>query len=312
MTSRNVNKKWRRKTGYYRDNWAIDNLFHGWEERFVVGIENDVDDDVGGAYCALPKCHGLSLCRQVSSQSLIFYRYTCRCWIPPNVNGHTRAITYRLLIIVSLALIVPRVFLESIRRLSLHTLSSFLIGFCPLCVFVFFFLSLVCLLLRRRRLNLSTTRSTVSPSIRSTPICLVLDLAKQTKIPVACSTTTVTKCQAGLRTLQTFPVFHPTCLCREPSVDPDCNAFRDSLFDHPCMVATQKGKLSSYYWHYSLNYLKISAKIKWNTLRVELDGWWYHLSIWRNGDGGDHLFPCYVQCPSIKKKSEITIGKNNV
>ena len=92
MTSRNVNKKWRRKTGYYRDNWAIDNLFHGWEERFVVGIENDVDEDVGGAYCALPKCHGLSLCRQVSSQSLIFYRYTCRCWIPPNVRkwAHTR------------------------------------------------------------------------------------------------------------------------------------------------------------------------------------------------------------------------------
>lgn len=61
------------------------------------------------------------------------------------------------------------------------------------------------------------------------------------KHSVACSTTTVTKCQAGLRTLQAFPVFHPTCLCREPSVDPDCNAFRDSLFDHPCMVATQKG-----------------------------------------------------------------------
>ena len=59
--------------------------------------------------------------------------------------------------------------------------------------------------------------------------------------PVACSTTTVTKCQAGLRTLQAFPVFHPTCLCREPSVDPDCNAFRDSLFDHPCMVSKQKG-----------------------------------------------------------------------
>lgn len=58
---------------------------------------------------------------------------------------------------------------------------------------------------------------------------------------VACSTTTVTKCQAGLRTLQAFPVFHPTCLCREPSVDPDCNAFRDSLFDHPCMVSSQKG-----------------------------------------------------------------------
>lgn len=68
------------------------------------------------------------------------------------------------------------------------------------------------------------------------------NVANVFKNSVACSTTTVTKCQAGLRTLQAFPVFHPTCLCREPSVDPDCNAFRDSLFDHPCMVATQKGK----------------------------------------------------------------------
>lgn len=50
--------------------------------------------------------------------------------------------------IVSLALIVPRVsFLNpSVVSLSLYTLSSFLIGFCPLCVCVclFFSLSLVC------------------------------------------------------------------------------------------------------------------------------------------------------------------------
>lgn len=76
--------------------------------------------------------------------------------------------------------------------------------------------------------------------------CLYSDGPPFLKHSVACSTTTVTKCQAGLRTLQAFPVFHPTCLCREPSVDPDCNAFRDSLFDHPCMVATQKGIISSF------------------------------------------------------------------
>lgn len=141
----------------------------------------------------------------------------------------------------------PRVFLESIRRLSLslHTflISHWLLSSLCVCLSFLLSLSLVCLLWRRRRLNLSTTPSTSSPrpSARLYKYFLCWDLTKQ--IPVACSTTTVTKCQAGLRTLQTFPVFHPTCLCREPSVDPDCNAFRDSLFDHPCMVATQKGKL---------------------------------------------------------------------
>ncbi|GLV39406.1 Glial cell line-derived neurotrophic family receptor-like [Carabus blaptoides fortunei] len=59
---------------------------------------------------------------------------------------------------------------------------------------------------------------------------------------VACSTVTVTKCQAALRTLQAFPFFKPTCLCREPHVDPECNSFRDFLFDHPCVFVLKKEK----------------------------------------------------------------------
>ncbi|KAF7268626.1 hypothetical protein GWI33_018275 [Rhynchophorus ferrugineus] len=59
---------------------------------------------------------------------------------------------------------------------------------------------------------------------------------------VACSTVTVTKCQAALRTLQAFPVFKPTCLCREPHMDPECNSFRDFLFDHPCVFVKEKEK----------------------------------------------------------------------
>lgn len=59
---------------------------------------------------------------------------------------------------------------------------------------------------------------------------------------VACSTVTVTKCQAALRTLQAFPFFKPTCLCRPPQVDPECNTFRDFLFDHPCVFVLKKGK----------------------------------------------------------------------
>lgn len=61
-------------------------------------------------------------------------------------------------------------------------------------------------------------------------------------LPVSCSTATVTKCQAALRTLQAFPFFRPTCLCKEPGVDPDCNYFRDFLFDHPCGFVLKKGK----------------------------------------------------------------------
>lgn len=62
---------------------------------------------------------------------------------------------------------------------------------------------------------------------------------------VACSTVTVTKCQAALRTLQAFPFFKPTCLCREPHVDPECSSFRDFLFDHPCLFVTKKGRMQS-------------------------------------------------------------------
>ncbi|XP_049278941.1 uncharacterized protein LOC125761657 isoform X1 [Anopheles funestus] len=61
-------------------------------------------------------------------------------------------------------------------------------------------------------------------------------------VPVACSTVTVTKCQAALRTLQAFPFFRPTCLCKEPGMDPDCNYFRDFLFDHPCGFVSKKEK----------------------------------------------------------------------
>ena len=64
-------------------------------------------------------------------------------------------------------------------------------------------------------------------------------------VSVACSTVTVTKCQAALHTLQAFPFFRPTCLCREPHVDPDCNSFQNFLFDHPCIYVSKKGKFSS-------------------------------------------------------------------
>jgi hypothetical protein len=61
-------------------------------------------------------------------------------------------------------------------------------------------------------------------------------------VTVACSTVTVKKCQAALRTLQAFTFFRPTCLCREPHVDPDCNSFQNFLFDHPCDYVEWKGK----------------------------------------------------------------------
>ncbi|XP_076391662.1 glial cell line-derived neurotrophic family receptor-like isoform X4 [Megachile rotundata] len=59
---------------------------------------------------------------------------------------------------------------------------------------------------------------------------------------VACSTVTVTKCQVALRTLQAFPFFRPTCLCKEPHVDPECNSFQNFLFDHPCIDVLKKDK----------------------------------------------------------------------
>ncbi|XP_034130096.1 uncharacterized protein LOC117584985 isoform X10 [Drosophila guanche] len=65
-------------------------------------------------------------------------------------------------------------------------------------------------------------------------------------IPVSCSTVTVTKCQAALRTLQAFQFFRPTCLCKEPGMDPDCNHFRDFLFDHPCGFVLKKAEKDPY------------------------------------------------------------------
>uniref|UniRef100_A0A8D8SAX1 GDNF family receptor alpha-like n=1 Tax=Cacopsylla melanoneura TaxID=428564 RepID=A0A8D8SAX1_9HEMI len=58
---------------------------------------------------------------------------------------------------------------------------------------------------------------------------------------VSCSTVTVTKCQAALRTLQAFPFFKPTCLCRDSQVELECNTFRYFLFDHPCIFVERKG-----------------------------------------------------------------------
>ncbi|XP_029033944.1 uncharacterized protein LOC114871774 isoform X2 [Osmia bicornis bicornis] len=59
---------------------------------------------------------------------------------------------------------------------------------------------------------------------------------------VACSTVTVTKCQAALHTLQAFTFFRPTCLCRERHVDQECNSFQTFLFDHPCIDVLNKDK----------------------------------------------------------------------
>ena len=53
-------------------------------------------------------------------------------------------------------------------------------------------------------------------------------------LTVACSTVTVDKCLAALRTILGFPYFQPTCLCREPHLDRECNVFREFIFDHPC------------------------------------------------------------------------------
>ncbi|CAB0031763.1 unnamed protein product, partial [Trichogramma brassicae] len=59
---------------------------------------------------------------------------------------------------------------------------------------------------------------------------------------MACSTVTVSKCQAALKSLQAFEFFKPTCLCHEPHVDPECNDFRDFLFDHKCIYVNKKEK----------------------------------------------------------------------
>ncbi|XP_037071201.1 uncharacterized protein LOC119092341 [Pollicipes pollicipes] len=59
---------------------------------------------------------------------------------------------------------------------------------------------------------------------------------------VSCSTVTVTKCRAALRTLVAFQFFQPTCLCKEPRLDPECNKYRNLVFDHPCFSVKLKDK----------------------------------------------------------------------
>jgi len=89
--------------------------------------------------------------------------------------------------------------------------------------------SLGCLLAR----TLCTEDSACNQILQVIPRVCGLEL-------VSCSTPTVTKCQAALRTLQSFPFFNPTCLCKEPRLDPDCNQFKDFLIDHPCLNAKYK------------------------------------------------------------------------
>ncbi len=60
--------------------------------------------------------------------------------------------------------------------------------------------------------------------------------------PVTCSTDVSVKCKATLQTLVRFPYFTPTCLCKEPKIAPECNQFRDLVFDHPCLKADQTGE----------------------------------------------------------------------
>jgi len=91
--------------------------------------------------------------------------------------------------------------------------------------------SLGCLLAR----TLCTEDSACNQILQVIPRVCGLEL-------VSCSTPTVTKCQAALRTLQSFPFFNPTCLCKEPRLDPDCNQFKDFLIDHPCLNAKYKEK----------------------------------------------------------------------
>lgn len=61
---------------------------------------------------------------------------------------------------------------------------------------------------------------------------------KNVSISVTCSTPTVKKCQAALRTLPGFPFFLPTCLCQ----DQLCNDFRELIFDHPFNKVKSRGE----------------------------------------------------------------------
>ncbi len=61
-------------------------------------------------------------------------------------------------------------------------------------------------------------------------------------VAVTCSTVTIAKCRAALHTLKKFPYFNPTCLCKEPSVEPECNQFAKLIFEHPCDRGNKKGE----------------------------------------------------------------------
>ena len=77
---------------------------------------------------------------------------------------------------------------------------------------------------------------------------------------MTCSTVTVTKCKAALRTLIAFQFFQPTCLCKEPRADPECNTYRNLVFDHPCFGVKQlgKAKMATVRWQLNLHYPQAS------------------------------------------------------
>lgn len=85
---------------------------------------------------------------------------------------------------------------------------------------------------------------TQSKCVAKRPPHLIIFFFLLFTLAVACSTVTVTKCLAALKTLQAFPFFRPTCLCKEPGLDPECNNFRDFLFDHPCGVVSKRGTIT--------------------------------------------------------------------
>ncbi|KAK3857826.1 hypothetical protein Pcinc_035944 [Petrolisthes cinctipes] len=88
-------------------------------------------------------------------------------------------------------------------------------------------------------LNSPLERPTIDLECLPNPCVCLWDVPGTT---VSCSTVTVWKCQAALRTLVVFSWFSPTCLCREARLAPQCNAFRDLLFDHPCLSLTTRGQ----------------------------------------------------------------------
>lgn len=70
---------------------------------------------------------------------------------------------------------------------------------------------------------------------------------------MTCSTVTVRKCQAALRTLHGYTFFNsPKCECGSEwdrlagrsgtpgLVDPECDQFRALLYDHPCLYVEDR------------------------------------------------------------------------